>query len=101
MQGNCLQANVVDKADITTTDNSQRIQYKIPEPHEINQQQKISKRDRTFQIHLATERQQLTTQDQVGNHQENSVQQTRPEEMGPMPLTETIDFNRTKQKHFK
>ena len=50
---------------------------------------------------MATEGQQPTTQDQVGNHQENPAMQTRPEEMWPMPQRETINFKRTKQTHFK
>ena len=112
MQGNCLQANVVDKADITTTDNNETKTYIGVTANEfntrfrnhtksINNRKYQNKTELSKYICMATERQQPTTQDQVGNHQENSVQQTRPEEMGPMPLTETIDFNRTKQKHFK
>ena len=62
---------------------------------------KISKRDRTFQIHLATEGQQPTTQDQVRNHQENPARQTQPEEMWSVPRRETTDFKRTKQKKIK
>ena len=72
MPGNCLQANVVNKAEITTTDNNETNTYigvtakdKIPEPHKIHQQHQIPKRDRTFQIDLATEEKQPTTQDQV------------------------------------
>ena len=45
---------------------------------------KIPKRDRTFQIHLATEEKQPTTQDQVGNHKENPGMQTQPEKMRPI-----------------